>query len=414
MATLPNLAGVPIPFLPPDRIARTAGRMTTFDAGRGCPFQCSFCTIINVQGRKSRYRSADDVEGIVRTYAKQKITRFFITDDNFARNRNWEAIFDRLIQLREQEGYKIRLLLQVDTLCHRIPNFIKKARRAGVLFVFIGLENINPQSLMGTKKRQNKIWEYREMLQAWRNAGVMTYCGYILGLPTDTPESIHRDIEIIKKELPLDVLEFFCLTPLPGSEDHKVLTQKGVGMDPDMNKYDLEHVVAEHKVMTQEEWHRVYLDAWDIYYTREHMRTILRRSAALGTAMHRLAAVLFFFSSYQAVEKLHPIQGGLFRLKYRRDRRPSLPMEPVWAFYPKYWGEVVAKHARMAYRWFELDFIRRSILRDPQCRNYTDQALSEVSEDESETMEMLTQHEAARNAVERARRIGRAKVTAPA
>jgi hypothetical protein len=68
----------------------------------------------------------------------------------------------------------------------------------------------------------------------------------------------------------------------------------------------------------------------------------------------------------------------------------------------------------MAYRWFELDFIRRSILRDPQCRNYTDQALSEVSEDESETMEMLTQHEAARNAVERARRIGRAKVTAPA
>ena len=127
----------------------------------------------------------------------------------------------------------------------------------------------------------------------------------------------------MKRELPLDVLEFFCLTPLPGSEDHKVLTQKGVWMDPDMNKYDLEHVVAEHKVMTQEEWHRVYLDAWDIYYTREHMRTILRRSAALGTAMHRLAAVLFFFSSYQAVEKLHPIQGGLFRLKHRRDRRPA-------------------------------------------------------------------------------------------
>ena len=33
-----------------------------FDAGRGCPFQCSFCTIINVQGRKSRFREADDVE----------------------------------------------------------------------------------------------------------------------------------------------------------------------------------------------------------------------------------------------------------------------------------------------------------------------------------------------------------------
>ena len=95
---------------------------------------------------------------------------------------------------------------------------------------------------MGAKKRQNKICEYREMLQAWRKAKVMTYAGYILGFPTDTPETIARDIEIIKNELPIDILEFFCLTPLPGSEDHKKLYMRGVPMDPDMNKYDLEHV----------------------------------------------------------------------------------------------------------------------------------------------------------------------------
>jgi radical SAM superfamily enzyme YgiQ (UPF0313 family) len=47
-------------------VARTPGLRTSFDAGRGCPYQCSFCTIINVQGRKSRYRSADDVEHLVR------------------------------------------------------------------------------------------------------------------------------------------------------------------------------------------------------------------------------------------------------------------------------------------------------------------------------------------------------------
>jgi radical SAM superfamily enzyme YgiQ (UPF0313 family) len=61
------------------------------------------------------------------------------------------------------------------------------------------------------------------MLLAWRRHRVITYAGYILGFPTDTPESIARDIEIIKKELPIDILEFFCLTPLPGSEDHKKL-----------------------------------------------------------------------------------------------------------------------------------------------------------------------------------------------
>ena len=66
---------------------------------------------------------------------------------------------------------------------------------------------------MGVKKRQNKIWEYREMLLAWRRHSVITYAGYILGFPTDTPETIARDIEIIKKELPIDILEFLCLTP---------------------------------------------------------------------------------------------------------------------------------------------------------------------------------------------------------
>ena len=99
---MPDMAAAAIPVLPRPVVTRVAGHYTSFDAGRGCPFQCSFCTIINVQGRKSRYRTADDVEAIVRANAAQDVTRFFVTDDNFARNRNWEPILDRLIELREQ------------------------------------------------------------------------------------------------------------------------------------------------------------------------------------------------------------------------------------------------------------------------------------------------------------------------
>ena len=105
------------------------------------------------------------------------------------------------------------------------------------------------------------------MLLAWKAAGIWTYAGYILGFPNDTPESARRDIEIIKKEMPLDVLEFFFLTPLPGSEDHKVLFNKGVPLDPDLNKYDLEHALTPHANMTKAEWEKLYRDAWTIYYT---------------------------------------------------------------------------------------------------------------------------------------------------
>src|SRR5262249_55410573 len=115
LGALPDMGAAALPVLPRRIVTRVAGHYASFDAGRGCPFQCSFCTIINVQGRKSRFRTPDDVEAIVRANAAQGITRFFVTDDNFARNRNWEPILDRLIELREREGFNIRLLLQVDT-----------------------------------------------------------------------------------------------------------------------------------------------------------------------------------------------------------------------------------------------------------------------------------------------------------
>src|SRR5262244_3226295 len=191
--------------------------LPSFDAGRGCPFLCSFCTIINVQGRKSRARSADDIERLVRANVAQGVHKFFITDDNLARNQTWEAIFDRLIKMREEEGLEIHVIAQVDTMAHKIRGFIEKAARAGVDRVFIGLENINPDSLKDARKGQNRITEYRAMLQAWHRVGTLTYAGYILGFPGDTPETIERDIRIIQKELPVDLLEFFLLTPLPGS-----------------------------------------------------------------------------------------------------------------------------------------------------------------------------------------------------
>jgi radical SAM superfamily enzyme YgiQ (UPF0313 family) len=203
MNDLPAMNGVPMPLLPPERVRRTVGGNTSFDAGRGCPYQCSFCTIINVQGRKSRRRTPEDVEQIVRTNLAMGMSKFFITDDNFARNRDWEPILDRLIHMREVEGLKMTFIIQVDTLCHRLPNFIEKAARAGVRRVFIGLENINPDNLAEARKSQNRITEYRKMLLAWKSVKVVTYCGYITGFPGDTPETIIRDIKVIQKELPV-------------------------------------------------------------------------------------------------------------------------------------------------------------------------------------------------------------------
>jgi len=389
MADLPAVEGAPVPFLPKEYVEHTLGLSTSFDAGRGCPYQCSFCTIINVQGRKSRYRSADDVETLVRMNWAQGIHKFFITDDNFARNREWEAIFDRLISLREKDGIPLGLMIQVDTLCHRIEGFVEKAKRAGVTRVFIGLENVNPDNLAAANKRQNKITEYRKMLLAWKAQGIITIAGYILGFPADTPETIRRDIAILQRELPLDIVEFFCLTPLPGSEDHQVLWKAGAQMDPDLNIYDVEHVCTTHARMSKSEWEGIYREAWSLYYTPEHMRTLLRRAVATGVPVHSLVKLLVTFAISVPLENIHPLQTGIIRLTRRLERRPGLPVESRLTFWPRIAWRTVSKNAIIAGRIAALTLTARSIKRAPGSADYRDRALTPVSDDD-EGLDLLT------------------------
>lgn len=412
MNDLPGIGGTPVPFLPKDNIQRTLGLSTSFDAGRGCPYQCSFCTIINVQGRKSRFRSADDVEKLVRMNWAQGIHKFFITDDNFARNKDWEAIFDRLIELKERDGIPLGLMIQVDTLCHKIPNFIEKSRRAGVTRVFIGLENVNPDNLTAAKKNQNKITEYRKMLLAWKAQGIMTLAGYILGFPADTPESIRRDIAIIQEELPLDVIEFFILTPLPGSEDHQVLWKKNVEMDSDLNIYDVEHVCTAHPKMSKQEWEDIYHEAWALYYSPDHMKTLLRRAVATGVPLARLVKVLVSFATTVPLENVHPLQSGLLRLKTPSERRPDLPRENPLVFWPRFAWDTFRKHASLAGTIIGLTISAFLISREAKSKTYMDQALTPVADDEEETLSLFTKTAGGTAAVSHVRKVAELTRTA--
>ncbi len=412
LGDLPELSGMPTPILPRERLRLNAGLRSSFDAGRGCPYSCSFCTIINVQGHKSRHRTAEDVERLVRANLAQGIANFFITDDNLARNAHWEAIFDRLIALRDSEGIAVKLFVQVDTQSYRIPRFVDKAARAGVTRAFLGLENINPDALKTAQKGQNKIDDYRAMLQAWHAVGVLTYAGYILGFPDDTPQTIRRDLEIIKREVPVDILELFILTPLPGSLDHQRLVESGARLDADLNRYDLQHVVTDHPRMSRDEWQAIYREAWDIYYSPEHVARVLRRCRAWGFDPREMAAKMFAFHAPIVYEHLHPLEGGLVRIKHRRDRRPELPLEHPLVFYPRLVFDFIRKYAG-AYRMHRRyrDIGRQVMAESLDLRG--DVAMRPAGSGDAETLELLSATPAARRFTERRRAQGTRRGSAP-
>lgn len=374
----PGIAGAPVPHLPAEQVTKNFAKYASFDLGRGCPFECSFCTIINVQGRKSRFRTPDDLERIVKANAAQGITQFFLTDDNFARNKNWEVFVDRLIELKDQ-GFPVRLVIQVDVLAHRIPRFVEKCVAAGADQIFIGLENINADNLEAAKKRQNRVEDYRAMFLAWKQYPVFITCGYIFGFPNDTYDAIMRDIEIIKNELAVDTVYMNYLTPLPGSEDHRKLYEAGVWMDPDLNKYDLNHRVTHHPRMSDDEWERAYRDAHRSFYSWEHMERILRRMVALGSNKRRITRNrLVAYREAVRLEGVAKLESGMVRIKRRLNRRPGLPIENPLTFYPRYWWQVGRSLAVTFHTWWKLKRIYDKIMRDPNRMEYRDLAITPV------------------------------------
>ncbi|MBN1476071.1 radical SAM protein [Candidatus Sumerlaeota bacterium] len=335
----PDLFEKPIPMMPRAYRRRfTFRHMATVDTSRGCPFNCSFCTIINVQGRKMRWRSPEKIAATVRERWAQGVTHYFFVDDNLARNRVWEEIFDRLIALREQEGIELTFMMQVDLLSHTIPNFVEKARRAGCTQVFLGMESLNPANLADSGKRQNNIDDYRVLIDTYRRHEIATHCGYIIGFDGDSYESvIHHDLERLMHEIQPDQASFFMMTPLPGSADHKRWKGEGRQMSEDFNEYDSFHAAMPHPRMTADEWTRAYQDAWRIFYSFDNMRAILSR-----TKDRNYFNVMKNFIWYRnaMIEGEHPMITGFFRRKRRLDRRPGFEIESRWAFFKRRTREI--------------------------------------------------------------------------
>jgi radical SAM superfamily enzyme YgiQ (UPF0313 family) len=323
---LPDLANAPRPLIDKRYLSKfVSSNFGTIECSRGCPFNCSFCTIINVQGRRSRNRSPASVaETIRRNYRQSGVNFYFFTDDDFARNPAWEGVFDELIALRA-EGIPIKFMIQVDVLSYKIPRFVEKAARAGCRNVFIGMESINSRNLKAAGKTQNHVDDYKNLIRAWHDACVSTHVGYIIGFPHDTEESVRGDVERLMKQVQPHRASFFMMTPLPGSRDHKEMVEADAPMSSDFNLFDSFHEAMPHPNLTDGAWTRAYLDAWRSFYSFDNMKAVLSR--AHPDNYWDIFLNFLWYKNSALNEGTHPMIAGFFPLKDRKSRRTTFPLE---------------------------------------------------------------------------------------
>jgi len=154
--------------------------------------------------------------------------------------------------------------------------------------------------------------------------------------------------------------------------------------------------------MSDQEWEESYWSAWEWFYSPEHMETIMRRAAACGLSVGKVMFMMLWFFFSIRYDRVHPLESGYFRLKFRRDRRPTMPRESPLIFYPRYAWETVRSHFWMAYWILRMNHVRWRIKADQTRKQYTDLALA-GQEGEFEALSLFTETRGGQGAVAKKR-----------
>jgi hypothetical protein len=176
-------------------------------------------------------------------------------------------------------------------------------------------------------------------------------------------------------------------------------------MDPDMNKYDLNHRVSHHPTMSDVEWEEAYRLAWDTFYTPEHIATIVRRTCAsqVGRPRTTLTTILWFYLMIR-YEGVHPLEGGAVRLKFRRDRRSGMPIENPLVFYSRLVREASMKAAGYLSVYLRAKRMLEAALKSPDRWTYSDLAIAPPREDEFDQLDLYHATTGGEEALARKRR----------
>lgn len=216
---------------------------------RGCPFDCSFCSVSKFFGKKYRFRPVKKViEEIKGMIGKPLKTRFLgFLDDNIVGNINYaRELFKALIP------YNLLWIGQSSMNIARHEDVLQLAAASGCKGLFIGFESISEASLSEANKSQNKIKFYERAIKKIHQFGISIEGAFIFGFDHDDKSIFKKTVQFIEK-VKLDVVQFSILTPLPGTRLYEKLERENRIIDRNWSNYDLAHVVFQPKLMSAQE-----------------------------------------------------------------------------------------------------------------------------------------------------------------
>jgi radical SAM superfamily enzyme YgiQ (UPF0313 family) len=193
----PDVTKTPCPRFDLVNVADYA--MIPLQYSRGCPYQCEFCDIIVLYGRRPRVKTpAQMLAELDAVYATGYRGGVFIVDDNFIGNKKEVAkLLPEMERWNREHGHPFQYGTEASLNLAEDKKLLEKLIAAGFRWVFVGIETPTTEALKETHKLQNVGGSLVDRVRLLQNAGLLVFGGFILGFDNETEDIFDRQIEFI-------------------------------------------------------------------------------------------------------------------------------------------------------------------------------------------------------------------------
>ena len=285
-APVENLDTLPNPDFSLIKGYRTFPIIMPISTSRGCPFDCSFCSVTKMFGREYRFRSAQKV---IAEMKSRNTKSFFFCDDNFtAHPKRTRVLLNLMLKNKIREW-----VCQVRCDVAKDNELLNLMAQAGCKVVCIGFESINPMTLKAYQKRQT-IDEIIGAIRSFHKSRIRIHGMFVLGAEDDSRNTIWETLKFAIKHR-IDTIQMMILTPFPGTKVYEALEAQKRIFTRDWSLYDGQHIVFNPRLLSARELQLNVLRAYTKFYS-------LYRSFLLLIKL-RFRNAMFRFMGYAIIQE---------------------------------------------------------------------------------------------------------------
>jgi radical SAM superfamily enzyme YgiQ (UPF0313 family) len=193
----PSMLDSPLPRFDLLKIDRY--RTITIQFARGCPFNCEFCDIIVMYGRRPRAKSVPQVMAEVEEIYRLGLKQIFVVDDNFIGNkREAKELLKAIAEWQRAKGYPVEFMTEVSLNVAQDEELLRLMKQAHFGTIFVGIESPRKASLEETKKHQNVREDILTSVHRIQKAGIQVMAGMIVGFDNDDPSIFEEQFQFIQ------------------------------------------------------------------------------------------------------------------------------------------------------------------------------------------------------------------------